>query len=71
MRRSTVDWISRILLIIGGLNWGLVGIFRINLVSAIFGERTMVTNVVYGIIGIAAIYELIRLFSRESVGERR
>lgn len=71
MRRSTVDWISRILLIIGGLNWGLVGVFKVNLVSAIFREGTMVTNVVYGIIGIAAIYELIRLFSRESVGERR
>jgi len=71
VRRSTVDWISRILLIIGGLNWGLVGVFKVNLVSAIFREGTMVTNVVYGIIGIAAIYELIRLFSRESVGERR
>jgi len=71
VRRSSIDWASRILLIVGGLNWGLVGVFKFNLVSAIFGQGTMATNVVYGIVGIAALYELIRLFSRESMGEKR
>lgn len=68
---STIDWIARVLLIIGGLNWGLVGVFRMNLVTAIFREGTTVSNVVYGLVGIAALYELIRLFTRESLGEKR
>jgi uncharacterized membrane protein YuzA (DUF378 family) len=68
---STIDWIARVLLIIGGLNWGLVGVFRANLVSSIFGEATMASNIVYGLVGIAALYEIIRLFSRESLGEKR
>lgn len=71
MRMSTIDWIARVLLIIGGLNWGLVGVFRMNLVTAIFREGTTVSNVVYGLVGIAALYELIRLFTRESLGEKR
>ncbi|MDP2856441.1 MAG: DUF378 domain-containing protein [Bacillota bacterium] len=68
---STINSIARVLLIIGGLNWGLVGVFRMNLVTSIFGEGAMASNVVYGLVGIAALYELIRLFSRESVGEKR
>jgi len=71
VRMSTIDWIARVLLIIGGLNWGLVGVFRMNLVTAIFREGTTVSNVVYGLVGIAALYELIRLFTRESLGEKR
>jgi len=64
---SSLDWITRILVIIGGLNWGLVGLFRYNLVSAIFGEASTATNIVYILVGLAALYELIRLFTRETV----
>lgn len=71
MRMSALDWVSRILVIIGGLNWGLIGLFRWNLVSAIFGEGTALTNVVYVLVGLAALYELIRLLFRETVREHK
>ena len=43
------------LLIIGGLNWGLIGLFNYNLVDAIFGNATWLTRIVYIIVGVAAI----------------
>jgi len=45
-----------ILIIVGGLNWGLVGLFDFNLVSAIFGVDTWLTDLIYILVGIAAIY---------------
>ena len=47
--------------LIGALNWGLVGIFEFNLVSAIFGE-TVLTRVVYAIVGICAVVNIMLLF---------
>lgn len=43
------------LLIIGGLNWGLIGLFNYNLVDAIFGNATWLTRIVYIIVGVSAI----------------
>ncbi len=57
---NTLDWIAFILLIIGGLNWGLVGLMNFNLVSAIFGEGT-VGLIIYVLVGLSAIYSLISL----------
>lgn len=71
MRMSAIDWISRILVIIGGLNWGLVGISNYNVVSAIFGSMATGSKVVYILVGLAAIYELVRLAFREPVTARR
>ncbi|HHY75549.1 MAG TPA: DUF378 domain-containing protein [Firmicutes bacterium] len=70
MRMSAIDWIAAILTIIGGLNWGLIGFAGFNLVSSIFGEGTMAERVVYSLVGLAALYQLIRLLFRESVAER-
>lgn len=51
--------IALVLLIIGGLNWLLVGLFRFDLVSAIFGgQEAVLARVVYTIVGICAIYAL-------------
>jgi hypothetical protein len=50
--------IALTLLIIGGLNWGLVGLFDFDLVAAIFGADTVLANIVYGLVGLAAIYSL-------------
>ena len=58
---NTLDWIVLILIIIGGLNWGLVGIFDFDLVAAIFGDMTAVSRVVYSLVGLAALYQLITL----------
>ena len=56
MKLNTLDWIALILVIVGGLNWGLVGIFSFDLVAAIFGSMSAISRIVYTLVGIAAIY---------------
>ena len=53
---SGLDWVALILMIAGGLNWGLVGAFDINLVSAVFGEQTSLTRFVYALVGLASLW---------------
>jgi len=53
-----LDVIATILLVIGGLNWGLVGLFDFNLVKAIFGEGAF-ARIIYTIVGLAAVYDAI------------
>lgn len=55
--------ITLVLLIVGGLNWGLVGLFDFNLVSALFGEMSTLSRIVYGLVGLSAIYQIIPLVS--------
>jgi uncharacterized membrane protein YuzA (DUF378 family) len=45
-----------VLLIIGGLNWGLVGLFNFDLVAAIFGQLAFVSRLVYILVGLSAVY---------------
>jgi uncharacterized membrane protein YuzA (DUF378 family) len=45
-----------VLVIIGGLNWGLVGFFDWNLVDAIFGEGSALSRIIYAVVGLAALY---------------
>lgn len=56
---TTANWVALILLIVGGLNWGLVGLFNFDLVAAIFGEMTALARLVYVLVGLAAIYAAI------------
>lgn len=57
MQNKALHIISFALVIIGGLNWGLVGLFRFNLVEAIFGPDTSaLTRIIYVLVGVAAIY---------------
>ncbi|MDD3925278.1 MAG: DUF378 domain-containing protein [bacterium] len=53
---STLDWTALVLLIIGGLNWGLIGAFGFNLVAAIFGDMTALSRIIYVLVGLSAIY---------------
>ena len=53
---NVIDWIAVVLVIIGGLNWGLVGIFKFDLVAAILGDMSAISRVVYTLVGIAALY---------------
>ncbi len=53
---NTLYWISLALVIIGGLNWLLIGLFNYNLVAAIFGVATLASAVVYVLVGLAALY---------------
>ena len=57
MKMSTLDWIAWLLVIIGGLNWGLVGISNLNVVELIFGMG-MLTQIIYILVGLSALYML-------------
>jgi uncharacterized protein len=55
-KMNALDWIALILVIVGGLNWGLVGFFKFDLVVAIFGKGSTLTSIVYDLVGLAALY---------------
>jgi uncharacterized membrane protein YuzA (DUF378 family) len=55
---NAVDWIATALLFIGGLNWGLVGLFDLNVVETLFGEATIITRAIYVLVGLSALYFL-------------
>ncbi len=57
--------IALILIIIGGINWGLVGVFDFNLVAAIFGKSSFIARVIYTIIGIAALWVMVYMIARK------
>jgi hypothetical protein len=56
MKLTTVDWVALVLVIIGGINWGLVGIANFDLVATILGAMSLVSRVVYVLVGLSAIY---------------
>jgi uncharacterized protein len=56
----SIDVIAAILLVIGGLNWGLVGAVDFDLVASIFGEMTPLSRLVYVIVGLAALYQALQ-----------
>lgn len=58
-------WIIWALVVIGALNWGLVGFFDWNLVTAIFGDMTTIARVIYAVVGVAGIAKLIWAFMPE------
>jgi uncharacterized membrane protein YuzA (DUF378 family) len=53
---KTINVIAMILLIVGGLNWGLVGLFNLDVVAAIFGAGTTLARIVYVLVGVAALW---------------
>ena len=53
---NVLGWIALILVIVGGLNWGLVGVFKFDLVATIFGTMSIISRIVYILVGLAAIY---------------
>lgn len=57
-KMGTIGWIAFVLVIIGGLNWGLVGFFNWDLVAAVLGELSTASRVVYALVGISALYML-------------
>jgi uncharacterized membrane protein YuzA (DUF378 family) len=56
---KVLDAIAVILLIVGGLNWGLVGVASFDLVAAIFGGMSVLSRIIYILVGLAAIYQII------------
>lgn len=54
--KNALDWIAMVLVIVGGLNWGLVGLFSFDLVKFLFSWMPLLQNVVYTLVGVAAAY---------------
>jgi len=52
-----LDVVAAVLLVIGGLNWGLVGAAQIDLVAALFGELSPLSRTVYLLVGLSAVYQ--------------
>ncbi len=59
---KTLYKIMLILVIIGAINWGMIGMFNVNLVSLVFGVDTFLTNLVYSLVGIAGLVSCGLLF---------
>lgn len=53
---NVFDWVALILLVIGGVNWGMIGIFNVDLVSMLFGVMTILTRIIFVMVGLAAIH---------------
>jgi uncharacterized protein len=63
-QKSVLDWIAFVLVIVGGLNWGLVGLFKFDLVNFLLGSIPILMNIVYVLVGIAAIYMIYYIFKK-------
>ena len=66
-----INLITQLLVIVGGLNWGLVGLFDFNLVAAIFGDMSALTRLIYVLVGISAVWQIIPFVRGFSEGETR
>jgi uncharacterized membrane protein YuzA (DUF378 family) len=58
---KSMNLITLVLVIVGGVNWGLVGFFNFDLVAAIFGEASLLARAVYALVGLSALWQLIPL----------
>lgn len=60
---KVLNTITLVLVIVGGINWGLVGLFGLDLVAAIFGEMSVLSRIVYTLVGASALWQLVPLFT--------
>ncbi|MDR2903607.1 MAG: DUF378 domain-containing protein [Clostridiales bacterium] len=69
MRIRSFDWIALTLVIVGAINWGLIGFFQFNLVEAIFGGlNSWISRIIYALVGLAGLYCL-SLYGRLDAAE--
>ncbi|MCE3253575.1 MAG: hypothetical protein K0Q67_2595 [Cellvibrio sp.] len=65
---SAVDWVAMVLVIVGGINWGLVGLFQFDLVAAIFGAMSPMSRIVYTLVGLSALW---MIYSATKMAKKR
>lgn len=58
---NAMDLTALVLVIVGGLNWALVGLFDFDLVATLFGEMSMLSRIVYTLVGVSAVYLLVSM----------
>lgn len=59
---KTLNVATLILVIVGGLNWGLVGLTGVDIVAALFGDASTLARIVYILVGLSAVWQLIPLY---------
>ena len=59
---KVIDEIALVLIIIGAINWGLIGFFKFDLVAAIFGEMSALSRIVYALVGVSGLWGIKLLF---------
>ena len=57
-----IDKIALVLIIIGAINWGLIGFFKFDLVAAIFGQMSVISRIVYALVGVSGLWGIKLLF---------
>ena len=67
---NILRYTAYVLTLIGALNWGLVGIFGFDLVAAIFGDMTVMSRILYSLVGISAIVTALTMHHCERIEER-
>jgi len=65
---STLDWLALVLVVVGGLNWGLVGFFDLDLVAVIFGEMSFLSRAVYSLVGLSSLYIAVNMANFQRKG---
>lgn len=60
---KVIDKIALVLIIIGAINWGLIAAFKLDLVALLFGEMTVLSRIVYGLVGISGLWGIKLLFN--------
>ncbi len=64
MKMNALDYVAWILVIIGGLNWGLVGAFKYNLVASLFGANSGLSRTIYVLVGLGALYLIFAVLAK-------
>ena len=62
---SKLDWTVLVLILVGALNWGLVGIANLDLVELILGSIPLLQKIVYILVGVAALYKIYQLATKK------
>lgn len=63
---KVIDTIALVLIIIGAINWGLIGLFNFNLVDTIFGAMSIISRIIYILVGISGLWGIKLIFDRNS-----
>ena len=66
---KTVNLLTLVLIIVGGINWGLVGLADFNLVAAIFGDGSALARTIYVLVGLSALYQILPLTKAFQIDE--
>ena len=63
LNMEVIDKIALVLIIIGAINWGLIGFFNFNLVETIFGQMSVISRIIYALVGISGLWGIKLIFN--------